>query len=234
MTTGIVWISGASTGIGRGLADAFHAGGWTVVVTARSAAKLRAWTRGRDRSLAFVCDVRKESSVRSALRQIVKRVGVPDVVVNNAGVTSFQTLTATATAEYLDIIGTNLTGPFLIARSVVPLMQRRRSGMIVNILSYAAKAVYARSSVYGASKAGADMLMRVLREEVRNDGVRVLNVFPGAVETPMWPERLRAKYAAQMMPVEDVARAIVQTVQLPATMMPEELVLRPQIGDLRV
>jgi NAD(P)-dependent dehydrogenase (short-subunit alcohol dehydrogenase family) len=165
---------------------------------------------------------------------MVKRVGLPDVVVNNAGVTSFQTLTGTTTAEYLDIVGTNLTGPFLIARSVVPLMQRRRSGMIVNILSYAAKAVYTRSSVYGASKAGADMLMRVLREEVRSDGIRVLNVFPGAVETPMWPDRLRKKYAEQMMPVDDVARAIVQTIQLPATVMPEELVLRPQIGDLRV
>lgn len=234
MTAGIVWISGASTGIGRALADAFHAGGWTVVVSGRSAGRLRAWATGRERTMAVVCDVRKETSVRSAVRHIVKRVGVPDVVVNNAGVTSFKTLTDTTAAEYADIVGTNLTGPFLIARSIVPLMQQRRSGMIVNILSYAAKAVYTRSSVYGASKAGADMLMRVLREEVRQDGVRVLNVFPGAVETPMWPERLRAKYASQMMPVEDVARAILQTVQLPATMMPEELVLRPQIGDLRV
>lgn len=234
MTTGLVWISGASTGIGRALADAFHDGGWNVVVTARSAGKLRAWAKGRERATAIVCDVRKEASVRSAANQIVKRHGLPDVVVNNAGVTSFQPLTETTTAVYLDIVGTNLTGPFLVARSIVPLMQRRRSGMIVNILSYAAKAVYTRSSVYGASKAGADMLMRVLREEVRHDGVRVLNVFPGAVETPMWPERLRAKYALQMMPVEDVARAILQTVQLPATMMPEELVLRPQIGDLRV
>jgi 3-oxoacyl-[acyl-carrier protein] reductase len=196
--------------------------------------RLRTWARDRDRAAVVVCDVRKEASVRSAVRQIVERIGVPDVVVNNAGITSFRTLTDTTTAEYLDIVATNLTGPFFIARSIVPLMQRRRSGMIVNILSYAAKAVYTRSSVYGASKAGADMLMRVLREEVRADGVRVLNVFPGAVETPMWPKRLRTKYASQMMPAEDVARAIMQTIELPETMMPEELVLRPQIGDLRV
>jgi NAD(P)-dependent dehydrogenase (short-subunit alcohol dehydrogenase family) len=183
---------------------------------------------------AVACDVRREISVRKAAATILRRVGLPDVVVNNAGVTSFRRLTETTTAEYRAIIETNLTGPFLIARSLVPRMQRRRSGMIVNILSYAAKAVYTRSSVYGASKAGADMLMRVLRDEVRQDGVRVLNVFPGAVETPMWPEALRAKYAGQMMPAADVARAIAQTIQLPSHLMPEELVLRPQIGDLRV
>ncbi|MCU0452306.1 MAG: SDR family oxidoreductase [Bacteroidetes bacterium] len=234
MTPGIVWITGASTGIGRALADTFHEAGWTVVVSSRGVAKLRSWSKTRTRAVAIACDVRREASVQKAFAQIVKRTGLPDVVINNAGVTSFRTLTETTTAEYRAIIETNLTGPFLIARAIVPRMQRRRSGMIVNILSYAAKAVYTRSSVYGASKAGADMLMRVLRDEVRHDGIRVLNVFPGAVETPMWPEALRAKYAGQMMPVVEVAQAILQAIQLPPGIMPEELVLRPQIGDLRV
>lgn len=234
MNAGVIWISGASTGLGRALADEFHAAGWTVVVSSRSVSRLRSWTKGKARALAVACDVRRESSIRSAVGAILRRVGLPDVVVNSAGVTSFRRLTETSTAEYRAIIDTNLTGPFLIARAVVPRMQRRRSGMIVNILSYAAKAVYTRSSVYGASKAGADMLMRVLRDEVRHDGVRVLNVFPGAVETPMWPEPLRAKYADQMMPAADVARAIARTILVPSPLMPEELVIRPQIGDLRV
>lgn len=234
MTTGLVWISGASTGIGRALADQFHDAGWTVVVSSRSIGRLRSWSKGKLRAIDVACDVRREASVKKAVAQIVKRAGLPDVVINNAGVTSFKSLTETTPAEYRDIIDTNLTGPFLIAHAVIPRMRRRRSGMIVNILSFAAKAVYTRSSVYGASKAGADMLMRVLRDEVRNDGLRVLNVFPGAVETPMWPKSLREKYAGQMMPVEDVARAIREVVQWPASMMPEELILRPQMGDLRV
>lgn len=234
MSGGVVWVSGASTGIGAALAGAFHEAGWTVVVSSRSVERLRQWSRRRPGTMTAACDVRRESSVKHTLREIVKRVGLPDVVVNNAGVTSFRSLTETSSSEFRAIVETNLAGPFFVARSIVPHMQKRRSGMIVNILSYAAKAVYTRSSVYGASKAGADMLMRVLREEVRSDGIRILNVFPGAVETPMWPEGLRAKYASQMMPADDVARAILQTIQLPATMMPEELVLRPQIGDLRV
>lgn len=234
MTAGVVWISGASTGIGRALADRFHGAGWTVVVTSRGIAKLRSWTKGRARATAMVCDVRSEAAVRRTAAKIVKTVGVPDVVINNAGVTAFRSLASTSMAEYRAIIDTNLTGPFLIARAIVPLMQRRRSGMLVNILSYAAKAVYTKSSIYAASKAGADMMMRVLRDEVRDDGVRVLNVFPGAVETPMWSASLRTKHAAVMMSPDDIAKAVIQTVELPQRVMPEELVLRPLIGDLRV
>ena len=76
--------------------------------------------------------------------------------------------------------------------------------------------------------------MRVLREEVRDDGVRIVNVFPGAVDTPMWPDGLREKYAAVMMVPEHVADAVVNVALLPADIMPEEFVLRPQIGDLHI
>ncbi|MEK6649818.1 MAG: SDR family oxidoreductase [Bacteroidota bacterium] len=234
MSGRVVWITGGGTGIGCALAERFHETGWSVAVSSRKGVRLRQWARRRDRTLIVTCNVRRESSVQRAYRQVVKKLGAPEIVVNSAGVTAFKGLTETTVGEYRSIIDTNLTGLFLVARAVVPAMQRRRSGTIVNILSYAAKAVYTKSSIYSASKAGADAMMRVLREEVRADGVRILNVFPGAVETPMWPEHLRQKYAGVMMSAPHVAMAIHHVATLPSDIMPEEFVIRPQIGDLRI
>lgn len=229
-----MWITGGGTGIGRALAERFHETGWRVAVSSRKVVRLRGWARGRDRTLIVACDVRRESSVRRAYRHVLKKLGSPEIVVNNAGVTAFKRLTETTVEEYRSIIDTNLTGLFLVARSVVPSMRRRRSGTIVNILSYAAKTVYTNSSIYSASKAGADAMMRVLRDEVRADGVRVLNVFPGAVQTPMWPKHLRRMHGGVMMSASHVAEAIHHVATLPPDIMPEEFVIRPQMGDLRI
>lgn len=230
----VVWITGAGSGIGLALAVRFHRSEWAVAVSSRSATRLKQWGRGKENVVVAPCDVRRETDVRKAYRRILTTCGFPDVVVNAAGVTIFQDLTKTRVPEFREIIDTNLTGPFIVARTVVPAMRKRRSGTIVNILSYAAKTTYTRSGAYAASKAGADALMRVLRNEVRDDGVRVLNVFPGAVDTAMWPKPLRQQYAEVMMTAAHVADLIFTMATAPADIMPEEFVLRPQIGDLRV
>ena len=106
--------------------------------------------------------------------------------------------------------------------------------MIVNIQSFAAKTTYTGSSVYSASKSGGVALMDCLRAEVRSKGLKVLNVYPGATLTPMWNLRQQKRYAKVMMTPAEVAWKIFEATRLPESMMIEELVLRPQIGDLKV
>lgn len=106
--------------------------------------------------------------------------------------------------------------------------------MIVNIQSFAAKITYTASSIYAASKSGGVAMMNSLREEVRSRGIKVLNVYPGATDTRMWKPADRRRFADVMMTPQDVARKVVEATHLPESMMVEELVLRPQIGDLTV
>ncbi|MGB2867123.1 MAG: SDR family oxidoreductase [Bacteroidota bacterium] len=234
----IVWITGASSGIGRALAEEFASAGDRVIITSRNRAKVAALQRmiaGRGGACDVeVCDVRDSKSVRNASRKILKRYKGMDVLINNAGATSFTEFLATSEKEFDDVIDTNLRGMFLTTRNVLPAMVKARKGLIVNILSYASRVTYTKSAAYSASKAGGEAMMNVLRAELREKGIQVVNVFPGAVATPMWPAKFRKRHAGRMMIPEDIARLVYNaTIQPPAVML-EELVIRPQRGDLRV
>lgn len=234
----IVWISGASSGIGKALVELFVTEGEIVVASARSRRSLISLQRSLAGSpgecVPLVCDIRTERSVRSAARRIAARFKRVDVLVNNAGVTLFKDFAQTSVKEFDHVIGTNLRGSFLATKCVLPGMLRRKSGMIVNIQSFAAKTTYTGSSVYSASKSGGVALMDSLRAEVRGNGIKVLNVYPGATLTPMWSPLHQKRYAKAMMTPADVARKIFEATRLPESMMIEELVLRPQMGDLKV
>lgn len=234
-STRIVWITGAGSGLGRALAVAFAHSGDVVIATGRSLRTLKSLRRelgvGGE---VFACDVRDERAVDRVARQVFRSHSKVDILVNNAGVTSFAEFASTGVKDFDAILDTNLRGLFLTTRSVLPSMIRRREGLILNILSYAAKTTYTKSAAYSAAKAGAEAMMNVLRAELRGKGVRVLNIYPGAILTPMWPPRLRKQYAASMMSVDDVAKLVVQLTRQPSTLHIEELVVRPPQGDLRV
>lgn len=234
----MVVVTGASSGIGRALAKAFARAGDHVVACGRDRHRLDQLAdllaaAGLDcRAAAF--DLRSEREISRAVRAILRREGKIDILVNNAGVTVFKDLASTTTREFDDIVGSGLRGPFLMTKAVLPNFLKRKAGMIINILSYASKTTYTRSGAYSAAKAGAGALMNVLREELRRSGIAVVNVFPGAVETPMWSAAHRRKYRHQMMSPEVLAVAILEASLKPAGTMVEELTIRPQAGDLRV
>jgi 3-oxoacyl-[acyl-carrier protein] reductase len=170
--------------------------------------------------------------VKSAVRSIRQSLGAIDILVNNAGVTVFKEFTKTSLQEFDTILHTNLRGSFLVTKEILPQMIKRSEGTIVNIVSFAAKTTYTESSVYAASKAGMAALMEGLRAEVRGKGVKVVNVFPGAVRTPIWPSRVGKKYGNLMMSSEDLASLVVEAAQQPPSIMVEEIVVRPQQGDI--
>jgi NADP-dependent 3-hydroxy acid dehydrogenase YdfG len=111
-------------------------------------------------------------------------------------------------------------------------MIARENGLILNILSFATKQLYTKSSVYSASKAGAEAMMDVVRAEVRRHGVRIVNVHPGAVLTPLWPEEQRRRNGGQMLDPQRVAELLYHLSTQPSSLAIEEIAFRPRGGDI--
>jgi NAD(P)-dependent dehydrogenase (short-subunit alcohol dehydrogenase family) len=231
-----VWITGAGSGIGAEAAKCFALRGDRVFATARSEEKLRQLKAHIDASHAAcetaVCDVCDESSVAGTGRKIFKLFGGLDMLVNNAGVTYFKDFMETTTREFDHVLNTNLRGPFLCTQAVLPAMIAQGSGLILNVLSFVTKQVYTKSAAYSASKAGAEAMMNVLRAEVRRRGIQIVNVYPGAVRTPIWPERQILDYGDQMLDPQQAASILYQISRQPSALMVEEVTFRPQGGDI--
>jgi NADP-dependent 3-hydroxy acid dehydrogenase YdfG len=234
----IVWITGASSGIGRSLVEIFVQHGDTVAASARRIVLLEALQK--DLSSApgtcrlFPCDVGEESQVATVGEAILKEFGAVDFLVNCAGVTSFKSFLGTTTQEFDEVVRTNLRGLFLTTKAVLPDMIERGNGVVMNILSYAGKVTYTGSSAYAAAKSGAEAMMDVVRAETRDKGIKIVNVSPGAVLTPIWHDKQRERYGHLMMKPVEVAKLLYEISLQPASMMIEDIIIRPQIGDLKV
>ncbi len=236
MNNKVVWITGASTGIGKETASAFSKAGYIVVVTARRKSRLvnivsEIKFAGRE-AIAFVCNVASERSVHSTAKRIVEKYGRIDCLVNNAGVTAFKSFLDTKVYDYDYIMDINLRGSFLCMKSVLKGMIKQKRGHIINILSVAANTVYDNSSVYSASKAGMLALSNSVREEVRKYNIKVTNVLPGAVETTMWDAKTRQRYRNRMMSPAEIAQIILQVYEQPKKVLIEDIIIRPVKGDI--
>ncbi|MBC8044331.1 MAG: SDR family oxidoreductase, partial [Rhizobacter sp.] len=126
---------------------------------------------------------------------------------------------------------TNLKGTFFLTQKVLAEMISRQSGHIMFITSVAAETAFEQSAMYCMSKFAQKGLVEVLRLYGRKHGIRITNVMPGAVYTPMWGEQDAAMQSKMMRP-EDIAEAVVNAYLQPARTSVEEIVLRPTGGDL--
>lgn len=235
MNQKVVWITGASTGIGFETAKVFSKAGYIVVATARRKSRLVRLVNemkfaGRE-AYAFVCNIQSERSVISTKKKILERCKTIDVLINNAGITIFKSFLETKTYEFDDIIRTNLRGSFLTSKAVLPVMMKKHKGHLINVLSIASNTLFDGSSVYSASKAGLSAMFSVLRQEVRKFNVKVTNVLPGAVDTPMWDARSRQRYQKRMMTPREIADIILQIAEQPKKVVIEEVTIRPIKGD---
>jgi len=236
MKQSVVWITGASTGIGKEIADVFSKAGHIVVITARRKSRLVSIASeikfAEREATAFVCNVASERSVQRTARRIREKYGRIDVLINNAGVTAFKSFLETKVWEFDNIINTNLRGTFLCIKTVLPLMIKKRKGQIINILSTAATSVFENSSAYSASKAGILAMTNVIRKEVRKHNIKITNIYPGAVETPMWDSRTRQKFHNRMITPQDIAIIVLQSFEQPKKVLIEDVVIRPIKGDI--
>ena len=232
----VVWITGASTGIGFELAKVFAKSGYIIVATARRKSRLVSLVNeirfAGHEAYAFVCDVRSERSIISTKKKILEKCGTIDVLINNASITAFKSFIDTKPPEFDDIIETNLRGSYLMARSMLPIMMKKKRGHIINILSVAAHTVFTNSSAYAASKAGMLAMFNSLRAEVRKFNIKISNIMPGATDTPMWSQATRQKYSSRMMTPREVAEITVQIANQPKKVVIEDVVIKPIKGDL--
>jgi short-subunit dehydrogenase len=236
MSEKVIWITGASTGIGREIAMEFSRAGHIIIATARRKSRLvnlvsEIKFAGREAS-AFVCNVASERSVQLTAKRIREKYGRIDCLVNNAGVTVFKSFTDTKVYEFDYVMETNLRGAFLCMKSVLPQMIKNKKGHIINIVSVAANTVYEYSSVYSASKAGLLALINSVRKETRRYNIKISSILPGAVETAMWDSRTRAKYKNRMLSPSDVAKIALEVFNQPKKVLVEDIYIRPIKGDI--
>ncbi len=232
----VVLITGASQGIGAAIARAFAADvkGVRLALVARSASNLGAVARScaalGAAAASFPCDVSDEAAVDAMAAAVRRRFGAVDVLVNNAGKYFGAPFLGTPVADFDRMLSANLRSLFLVTRAFAPAMVRRRRGDIFNMGSVAGITALPGASAYSAAKFGVAGLSKSMRAEFRDKGVRVCCVHPGATESPSW--KGSGVPAARMMPAEDVAQAFLSLYRMTRRTVVEEIVLRPQLGDL--
>jgi len=230
-----IWITGASSGIGKALAIEFAKIGCNVFVSARRGQELE---RLKDEAgkpgeniFPFPCNVASSTNVDQTVKKILNEFEL-DCLINNAGVTSFKHASDNSVNEINDIINTNLLGSIYSSKSVLPNFIKKESGSIINILSVVVDKTFTKSSVYAASKMGLLGYSNSLREEVRKHNIRVINVIPGATDTSMWSQEIRKEKSDLMMNPESIAHIIVSAYLQKDNLVTEEIKIRPITGDL--
>ncbi len=231
----IVWITGASSGIGKALVSEFVDHGIHVVGTARRIDLLKNLKSelgvNANNFEAHKLDVIDFSSVDDFYNEICENYSI-DCLINNAGITSFKKAVENTFEEIRNIIEINLLASIYAIKTVLPQTIENEFGSIINILSAVTQKVFTESSAYSASKNGLHAYTKVLREELRDKNIRVINVSPGATATEIWSAKVVSKYSDKMMKTEDVARLVYQVYSEKSNLVSEELVLRPVTGDL--
>lgn len=230
-----IWITGASSGIGRAAAIEFAKTGAKVFVSGRRALELeRINTELNSDKISvevFPCNVASHTNVDQTVKKI-SSISKIDCLINNAGITSFKLAEENSINEINDIIQTNLLGSIYAIKAVLPQMISNKSGTIINILSIVTKKTFTKSSIYSASKSGLLGYTNSLREEVRKYNIKIINVIPGATDTSMWSKEIRNQHSNRMMSGEDIARVLVWTYLQKENLVTEEIVMRPIEGDL--
>ena len=223
----VALVTGASRGIGRAVAEALGGAGFHVVRMARSLTDATSPAR-----TDLPVDVTEPAAVERAVDRVVSRLGVPDVVVNNAGMFLVKPIAETTGADFTATLATNLTAPFLVARAVIPRMVERGSGHLVSVGSISDYVGFPGSSAYAASKFGLRGMHEVIRAETARTRVRTTLISPGPVDTQLWDDvdpdaKPGFTKRKDMMRAEDVAAAVVYAVTQPERVNVTEIRLLP-------
>ncbi len=231
-------ITGASSGIGKATAIAFAKAGIDVILIGRSLDQLKE-TASAAKAVGveakfYVVDLAKVEQVKDKISAIASEVGRVDILVNNAGMGYTNTLEETPLEDWQEVINLNLTSPFQCILGVLPQMRNQSSGIIVNIASIVAATPFPGWGAYSVSKAGLVALAKTLTAEERDNGIRVVTISPGAVNTPVWDTKtVNADLnRSAMLSPETVAQSILHTVLLPPEALIEELTITPSAGTL--
>jgi short-subunit dehydrogenase len=229
-------ITGASKGIGKAIAEKFAANGYSLFLCARHEKELADTAALISQKFPSIevhhktCDVSKKQQLKQFADWIHSKTPAADVLVNNAGsfIPGHVHEEEDGVIEFL--METNLYSAYYLSKYLLNPMMDRRSGHIFNICSIASLKAYTHGGSYGITKYAMAGLSANLRDEMMKYGVKVTSVFPGAAYTASWdasgvdPERI--------MTAGDIAEMIYAAANLSPQACVEEIVIRPQLGDL--
>ena len=217
-------VTGGSSGIGRAIARALAGEGYAVVAAARRFV-------GPPLALApgQVAEAHLDVTDAAAVRGLVGALPPLDVLVCSAGVGTFAPVVDAKPEELRAMLEVHVVGTLVCAQAALPAMLARKRGHIVAIGSHAAHRAFPSCAAYTAAKAGQLGLLRVLAEEARPHGVRVVNLLAGATDTPIWDDRPDFDRAKMMQP-DDVARFLLAL--LDPRIAVEEVTVTPPAGAL--
>jgi len=230
-------ITGGGSGVGKATAALFLQEGAKVVIAGRDAAKLTAAATELGHAshlLAVPTDVTKVEQCQHLIEAATAKFGQVDILINNAGTNIKDRTIRELTPESWDyMVRINLDGAFYCTKAVLQQMFDRKDGIIINVVSVAGKrANPLGGAAYVAAKFGMGGLGLVLSNEEKDSGVRVSNIYPGEIDTPILsarPKPVSDEQRAVILKPEDVAEAIRFVASLPARVSIPELVIKPTV-----
>lgn len=230
-----VIVTGASRGLGKAVAEIFAANGNDLYITARHEEKLyktaeelmNAYSSITIKAIPF--DLSKKEQAKEFGQWCLKH-GAPDVLVNNAGSFAGANVYDEEDGALEKMIETNLYSAYHLTRVIVPEMIKQQSGHIFNMSSIAGLKAYPRGGSYSISKYAIRGFSVNLREDLKQHNIKVTTVYPGAAYTDSWaasglPEK-------RFMEAGDIAKMIYSASQLSPQACVEEIIIRPQLGDI--
>jgi short-subunit dehydrogenase len=226
-------VTGATKGIGRAIVELLAKQGCNVAFCARTAADVEAFEKELSQQhqgefLAKAVDMSNKKEVKAFAAHIKKQWNSVDILVNNAGVFIPCPLTEEDTEEAFEtMMNLNLYSTYYLTQSILPLMLAQQKGHVFNMCSIASIMPY---GAYAVSKHALLGFSRVLREEVKDKGIRVTAIMPGATYTASWDGTDLPK--ERFMKSEDIAQSLWDIYQLSQQTVVEEIILRPQLGDI--
>jgi short-subunit dehydrogenase len=231
-----VIITGATKGIGKAIAIAFAKEGYNLALCSRTATDLDAFRADLlkiDSTIdifTMPVDVSKKTEILAFGEFIKSKWETVDILINNAGVFLPGEIMKEADGNLEMMMETNLYSAYYLTRSIVPMMQTAKNGHVFNMCSVASFMAYPNGGSYSISKFAMLGMSKVLREEMKPFGVRVTSVMPGATWSNSW-----AGFdgpADRLMKPEDIADTILSVSKLSKQSVVEEIIIRPQLGDL--
>lgn len=232
-------ITGGGTGIGWGIATALAGAGCRVAISGRRDEVLREAIAGWSAEppiLARAADVSDRQSVRELFAWAAEQLGEIDILVNSAGLNIRNRTMAEMEPEQWDhVLAVNATGAYNAMHAALPRMRARGAGLIVNISSIAGKRALALGGIaYCASKFAMTALGTAVGNEVAPEGVRITNVYPGEVNTPILdnrPQPVSDERKARMLQPEDVGALVLSIACLPPRAHVPELIIKPTVQE---
>ncbi len=233
MSRKIAVVTGGTKGIGRAIVEKLHEEGCEVITCARSQADLdhlvSASSQG-SKVHAFKADLSQGQSVKAFAQQVLSVGGEIHLLINNTGVF----LPGSVLEEHPDnldtMLRTNLWSAYSLTRLLVPSMLNVGTGHIFNMCSVASLMAYPSGGSYCISKYALLGFTRVLREELKDRGIKVTAIIPGATWSDSW--KGIEEPDSRLMQAKDVAEMIWTSYQLSPSAVVEDIIMRPQLGDL--